>query len=334
VKNHIPERTYAAFADLSYKVDRFGISVGGRLSRNEVSGTYPLLGNRKEKSNHTIFIPKVTLSYDVNHDVMAYATFAKGFEPGRVNSGSLGPFEGPETAVSAPFRPEVATNYEVGLKGAVADGRLVFELAAFYIKNKDRQVESRALIDNNPLEFITNVGDSRSYGVEAGATFKPVRELTLSASAGYLNAKWKNGEFDQPGAAFDPLPVKGYRIQFSPSFSANGSVEWRHEIGGAYALSLRADAVHTGALYWDVFNKGRADPYTLVGARIAFGTLKKGWELSLRGDNLFDKGYFTELGFGALGPFGPDGSCPVGSRCHQGYPGTPRNFTATLSVSF
>ncbi|KKC26261.1 TonB-dependent receptor [Sphingomonas sp. SRS2] len=335
VKNKIPELTYAAFGDLTYKTGPFAVSVGGRISRNEVSGTYPLLGTRKEESNHTIFIPKLGLSYDLKPDVMAYATFSKGFEPGRVNSGSLAPFQGPEDAISVPFRPEVAMNYEVGLKGAAADGKLVFELAAFYISTKDRQVESRALLNNSPVEFITNVGDSRSYGVEGGATLKPVRELTLRAGAGYLNAKWKNGVFDQPTTeAFDPLPVKGYRIQYAPSFSASGSAEWRHEMGEAYVLSLRADATHTGALYWDVFNKGRADPYTLVGARIAFGDISHKWELSLRADNIFDKGYFTELGFGALGAFGPDGTCPTGSRCHQGYPGTPRNFTGTLSLSF
>src|SRR3546814_301028 len=141
---------------------------------------------------------------------------------------------------------------------------------------------------------------SRSYGVEGGVTIKPVRELTLRGGAGYLNAKWKNGEFDQLGGDFDPAPVKGYRVQFSPSFSANGSVEWRREISGAYALSLRADAAHTGAQYWDVFNRGRADPYTLVGARIAFGDIDDRWEFSLRGDNLFNEGYFTELGVGVL----------------------------------
>src|SRR3546814_11867042 len=89
----------------------------------------------------------------------------------------------------------------------------------------------------------------------------------------------------------------------------------------------------TGAQYWDVFNRGRADPYTLVGARIAFGDIDDRREFSLRGDNLFNEGYFTELGFGVLGPFGPDGSCPMGTRCHQGYPGKPRSFTGTLRVA-
>src|SRR3546814_18031821 len=123
--------------------DLFGISVGGRISRNEVTGKYPLL-DRREESNDTIFIPKVTLSYDFNEDVMAYATFSKGFEPGRVNSGALG-LDDPAGVVSAPFMAEVATNYGAGPKGAVADGKLVFELAGFYIKTTDRQGEHRAL---------------------------------------------------------------------------------------------------------------------------------------------------------------------------------------------
>src|SRR3546814_20015782 len=89
----------------------------------------------------------------------------KGFEPGRVNSWSLTPFESPDAAVTVPFRPEVATNYEVGLKGAAADGRVVFELAAFYIDTKDRQVESRALLNDVPLEFIVNVGRSEERRV-------------------------------------------------------------------------------------------------------------------------------------------------------------------------
>src|SRR3546814_12091186 len=76
---------------------------------------------------------------------MAYATFSKGFEPGRVNSGALG-LDDPADVVSAPFKAEVATNYEAGLKGSVADGKLVFELAGFYIDTKDRQEETRALI--------------------------------------------------------------------------------------------------------------------------------------------------------------------------------------------
>src|SRR3546814_13284694 len=105
--------------------DLFGISVGGRISRNEVTGKYALL-DRREESNDTIFIPKVTLSYDFNEDVMAYATFSKGFEPGRVNSGALG-LAVPADVVRAPFSAEVAPHYEAGVTGPVAEGQLVFE---------------------------------------------------------------------------------------------------------------------------------------------------------------------------------------------------------------
>src|SRR3546814_12834296 len=71
------------------------------------------------------------------------------------------------------------------------------------------------------------------------------------SGVGYLNAKWKNGEFDLPDEddIFDPLPIKGKRIQNSPTFSANGSAEWKHEIGDAYVVSVRGDFTHTGAFY-------------------------------------------------------------------------------------
>lgn len=313
VKVNMPERTLAAFGDLSYDFGRFGVSIGARISRTKVHATFPILG-KTEDSNHTNFIPKVSLSYDLSDDLKAFATYAKGFEPGRVNSGTGG-------ESTAPYDPEVASNYEVGLKGSLADGRIQFELAAFYIETKDRQLETRRLIGDPPVaqEAIFNIGDSESYGFEAGVTLRPTREFTLNGGIGYLHAEWTNGEFEL-------RPTNGFRIPYSPSFTASGSIDWTREIGD-HVLSLRADASYKGALYWDVFNQGRADPYTLVGARIAFGSIDKGWEISLRGDNLFNEGYFTELGYAIRGTPDANGDC---TGCHLGYPGVPRSVKGTV----
>src|SRR3546814_18403115 len=89
-----------------------------------------------------------------------------------------------------------------------------------------------------------------------------------------------------------------------------------------------------GAFYWDVYNRGRAPAYTLVGARIAVGDADDRWEFSLRADNIFNEKYFTELGFGGLEQVDANGMCSTASPCHQGYPGTTRSFTGTISFSF
>src|SRR3546814_17206879 len=102
-------------------------------------------------------------------------------------------------------------------------------------------------------------------------------------------------------------------------------------MGDAYVVAVRGDFTHTGAFYWDVYNRGRAPAYTLVGARIAFGDADDRWEFSLRADNIFNEKYFTELGFGGLEPVDANGMCPTASPCNQGYPGTPRSFTGRIS---
>src|SRR3546814_1342043 len=101
----------------------------------------------------------------------------------------------------------------------------------------------------------------------------------------------------------------------------------------SYVVSVRGDFTHTGAFYWDVYNRGRAPAYTLVGARIAFGDADDRWEFSLRADNIFNEKYFTELGFGGLEPVDANGMCPTASPCHQGYPGTPRSFRSEEHTS-
>src|SRR3546814_5201011 len=63
----------------------------------------------------------------------------------------------------------------------------------------------------------------------------------------------------------------------------------------SYVVSVRGDFTHTGAFYWDVYNRGRAPAYTLVGARIAFGDADDRWEFSLRADNIRSEEHTSEL---------------------------------------
>lgn len=317
IKADTVENTYAGFADLSYSFGRLEVSVGGRISRNEVDATF--VDNFTEQNNDTNFVPKLTVSYNLADDLMAYASAARGFEPGRINPGISG-------GSRAPFDTEKATNYEAGLKGALDEGRLVFELAAFYVDYKDRQFETRRLIGDPPLvtEAIFNIGSSESYGFEAAATYWVTPELTLQGGMGYLHARWTDGEFNL-------MPTDGLTVPNSPHFMANGSVNWNRAIGNSYIVRLRADAFYMGSQYWDIPNLGRADPHILVGARIGFGDFDDRWELSVRVDNLFDEKYVTQAGYGTLGAPDANGNC---MGCHTGVHGEPRSVTGTLRFSF
>src|SRR5690606_34523002 len=67
-------------------------------------------------------MPSVSAQYDVSQDMMAYASFTKGFKAGGFAVSTTGDI----------FDPETVDAYEVGLKGALFDRRVNYSLAGFW----------------------------------------------------------------------------------------------------------------------------------------------------------------------------------------------------------
>lgn len=305
------DRQYAAFATANYEFGALRIGGGIRLNRTEFVADL-LNDNRRESVKDTRLLPKLSLAYKFSPDVMLYANVARGMEPGKVNLG---------TGTGTAFDPEKATNFEIGFKGQTDDRRFMFDIAGFYIQYKDRQFETRRLIDSVLTEQIFNIGDSKSYGIEAGLNYRPVPELMISATGGYLHSEWTNGEFDLQ-------PTKGLQVPYAPKVSANASVDWRQPVGNV-ELGLRAEVSHRGALYWDVLNLVKDRSIELVNLRASLGSPQDGWEFSLRVDNLFDVGYFEDVQYLNGVPAG--GTC---NRCSINAPGMPRRVMGAVRFSF
>ncbi|KRB85570.1 hypothetical protein ASE00_01885 [Sphingomonas sp. Root710] len=300
-------RQKAVFGTVGYRTGPFKIEAGLRVGRSEFSETFRNFG-ASAKSNGTKVLPKFTLSYDVDNNMILYGNIGVGSEPGRVN-----------TTSPVPYKAEQATSVEFGLKGSALDRRLNFDLAAFYIDYKDRQLETQFLDSNGVLtEAITNIGKSRGYGVEAGLTYRPIRELTFSASGGYLHSKWHD-----KNAQYQFQSVDGLYVANSPKFTGNASVDYTQEIGGDLALGLRAEVSHTSSFFWDVLNTGKQKTYDLVNLRASLGRTDSGWEFAIRGENVFNKKYYDDA---VPNIFGPGVSV--------GAPGRPASITASISLKY
>ena len=72
-----------------------------------------------------VWLPKFALSYQINPNIVAYGSIARGYRPGTHNYLAL---SDEELFVD----PENSWNYEVGLKTSLLDNRLGINLAAFY----------------------------------------------------------------------------------------------------------------------------------------------------------------------------------------------------------
>jgi outer membrane receptor protein involved in Fe transport len=307
------EEQKAVFGTLSYRLGAFEIGGGLRVGRSEYSAVFLNPPVRRAAQKDTKVLPKLTLAYDVAEDAMLYANLALGSEPGRINLGTADPTD------PVPYRAEKAMSYELGLKGRAADRRLSYNLAFFYIDYKNRQLETPYLQDDGTiLEAITNIGASKSYGVEAGLSYRATPELTLSASGGYLYSKW-----DDPDAVFNFVSVDGFTVPNAPKFSGSASIDYVKPMDNGLEVGLRADVTHMGSFYWDVLNTGKQPSYELVNLRVSLAKPEAGWEIAIRGENIFNAKYYNE---NLPNVFGPGASA--------GAPGRPATVMASFSLKY
>lgn len=134
-----------------------------------------------------------------------YFTYSQGFRGGGFNS--LINVQGVQGTELPGFRPETLDNFEIGLKTLAFDGRVGFNLAAFYGKYDDIQVFStRATGDlDDPLGSITiqtltqNAAKATVQGLEAEFSVNPIDPLRVHGSIGVLDT-----EYDDFGKNCDP----------------------------------------------------------------------------------------------------------------------------------
>lgn len=315
------EKTYAGFGDLTYRTGRLEVTVGARLNYNDFRGTNGNLDPSTASLRETRVLPKVSLSYRASPETRLYAVISEGYEPGKVNiiGTSLAPYKG-----------ETAINYEVGAKGDIGNKTLAYEVAAFYISNKNRQFETQFKDATNvPVDVTTDIGAARSYGAEAALSLRPTKGLILSADVGYLDAKFKKASFN--GATY-----VGTAIPNAPKFTGLFSIDYSVPVLKKLRLSGRVDVSHTDSFYWDIPNQSTQPAYNLLGARIAIASRNDAWEFAVRADNILNQGYNTEFYYNYSGDptVGPDSKNAVCDMCHLAHVGQPRTVLATFNYHF
>jgi iron complex outermembrane receptor protein len=311
----------AAFGTASYHLGPLRLDAGVRLARTVYdahiyveSGGLP---NQRNSITSRAVLPKFSLSYALPNGGQVYATVAKGEEPGAVNTVSTAPI---------PYKSETSQSYETGIKGEALNRQLEYDVAAFYVRNGAHQYQTNFYDPVFGLvALISNIGDSRTYGVEADATWHPTTALRLAISGGYLNAKWTH-------ATFFGTPIDGNEIPNAPRATASLSAGYSHPVASNLNFDANFDLSYTDAMWWDLPNTpgSKEPPHFLGDARIALGTEERGWQVALRVSNLFGAKYWTEYFPG----FFPPGAYPCGGCSDMGAPGARRQFFASVSFKY
>ncbi len=310
---------FAGFGTFNYHIGNFTVGAGARVGETRYKANVLIeaggLPNQSASITSRSTLPKLSVSYKLDSGRLFYASAAKGEEPGAINVTSTAPI---------PFKSETANSYEIGSKGNWLDRRFEYEVAAFYVKNKDHQAQTNRFIPPYGLvAIISNVGDARTYGTEANVNWRLATDLTVRASAGYLNAKWQQ-------AAISGVPIDGKFVPNSPTVTGSLGIAYSRPVFTGLRFDGDFDMSYANKFWWDLANTpGTANPaYWLGNARIAIGSESKSWQVSLSATNIFGVHYWTEYNPGFYVP----GTGPCAGCTDLGAAGAPRQIFAAISL--
>ena len=131
------------------------------------------------KQTDDTVVPKISLSYDVNDDVMVYGLYSEGFRVGGINNGNQ-PFA---PGIPNTYDSDELQNYEAGIKSRWMDDSLQVNSTIFWIDWDNIQVEPRDPAGNIP--FTTNGGAAEVGGVEWAIAYAPTDALRLDFNGTY-----------------------------------------------------------------------------------------------------------------------------------------------------
>lgn len=219
-------KEYALFGDVTWKFnERFDISAGLRWARNEqeftqistgaILPTTVTPGSADENVRTWSLGPRWRLSANT----MIYARVATGYQPGGPNVVLPG--------IPPSVGSSTLTNYEVGLKSTLADGRVSLDLALYDIDWKKIQVSAQ----QNGATYLVNGGKANSKGFEGSVTYMPVSGLRLGLSAAYTDASLSE---DVPAIG----GRDGDRLPFIPKWSASATVDYLFGLGNNWTARV------------------------------------------------------------------------------------------------
>jgi iron complex outermembrane receptor protein len=316
------QRQYALFGDLTYHLGNWQYELGFReeyytssltaWNTNNINAGGAVLPIAPARLVGHEFAPRVAVQYKFSPTLNVYGTIARGFTPGD---------EIEENFVVHSYRPEIATNYEVGMK-SLLEHSVQLNAAFFYTTYRDRLYLFQQLTGSMITDLTTNVGPSTNYGAEFDIAAPLPGGFKFSGGVGVLHATWGDVRgYVNPvnGVPYDNL--KGLTVPFAPAYTANTTLEWKHDFGG-YDFGWRTTGLFTGRSYWDPQDAAYQRAYQIM--NMSASVEHSIWKVSASVTNLTQAQYNTV--------YWP--AADVGAPFNIARIGRPRWFLVNGSVRF
>ncbi|MHA3091181.1 TonB-dependent receptor domain-containing protein [Acinetobacter brisouii] len=235
-------------------------------------------GNDSGKTEYAKTLPSAALSWQIVPELLAYVSYAKGFETPTFTEMAYQP-DPDKTGFNFALKPSSSDNYEMGLKSKNPWG--YFTLAAFQSKTKN-DIVSYATV--NGRATYQNVDKTQRQGLEFSWNKNLWKDLKAQASYSYLDAT-----FDSDFSSASGTVKKGTYIPGIAKNQAFARLAWQPQTG----MFAGIEAHYMDKIYVNDANSDAAPSYTVTAIDVGYKWKMQDWAINTyaRVDNLFDRNY-------------------------------------------
>ena len=254
------------------------------------------------------FVPKLSISYNLDDDKMVYGLYTEGYRTGGINRANKNA-DWSRTLWGQAWDPDKLKNYEVGLRSRWAEGTVQMNVTGFYMDWEEMQHEvvdpssgdcvipaEEPTCDSGQLPWISivgNVGDAHSTGIEAELDWVPSDRWQVGA-----NAIWLQAEIDGTSSDERSGIVKGQELPNFPEFQGAmwATYTWPAQFLPGAEMFIRAQSSFSGktrsrlvpssSIYNPSFTN---DSYTITSLRAGLVAADGNWQIDLFVNNIADE---------------------------------------------
>ena len=190
----------------------------------------------------TPFTPGLYLTYKPTRNSTWYASVVKAIKVGGFNTfttnGAIAPDE-------RSYDPERSTNYELGAKFSLLNGRMLFDMDVYRINWRDQIVRT---VGSMGALLNTNAGQTTSKGVEADLQVEASQNWSFKLGGTYNDAKYDQYTFPILAALGANPDLSGVRLQYAPRYTANLSVMNQQSLSNGWTWSTRLDGQYRSSM--------------------------------------------------------------------------------------
>ena len=244
---------------------------------------------RSQYLHNTAVTGRAGVDFTLTPDVLLYLNYSKGYRSAAFNAQFLFT-PGDLTTV----KPETLDSYEAGFKTSWLDHRVQVDGAIFHYQYKDQQIINVYPTGQQPL---INLGKSKIDGGELEVVTRPVRTLTLRASAGFLRSDVQDGLLATGS-------IDGQQLPYAPHFSGTLAMDWEAWQVDAAKINLHVDTNYNSKQFLALPNEDAISQggYSLLNGRLSLQSGDDKWDVGVWGRNIANKFYLTNAvdvqGFG------------------------------------